>query len=496
MYTLKNGLASLIGIVLVVTMFAPLMTAPAVAGGAAVEGLEMMPRPAQDYMRFIQVNNFKFDPLAETPDIPAFLSYGDRSANEICYYLVQFKGPITPEMKSSLESTGVTILYYVNYNAFVVKASGPALELAKSLPSVRWAGAFEPAYKLSPRLSERYDEMIKNALEKTQGSEGSAGVTVQLARDGSDVKRAQAESESQAPLSFSKTYDRVAATPGRAIDRTEPPHSLAQTLRTTGSCITVDISTFEKSRIPEVLKTVDSLGGTDIKYSLYMGGIIRAEIDRGLVAELAREVGVMWIDRFVQPQLFNDIARWVIQSGDAATYATPIHDHGIWGTGQIVTLGDSGLDYEHDAFEDPSHRLPGTDHRKVTDYYIPPGAIGDSTDNGWNHGTHTSGTVAGDDGVWHVYDGDPTGSNGTVGPHDGEAFDAKVQMQDISTDGYYVNPPPDMHDMWQPAVDRDSWIHSNSWGSAFGDYIEEAVQTDDFIWNNQEFIVVFAAGNA
>jgi len=496
MYGLKNELALLIGIVLVATMFAPLMTAPVVAGGATVEGAEVMPWPAQDYMRYIQVNNFRFDPLAETPNIPSFLSYGDKSADEISYFIVQFNGPITPEMKDSLESTGVKILYYINYNAFVVRASGLTVEQAKDLRSVRWVGAFEPAYKLSPRLSERYDDIVKNALEKMQGFEDSADVTVQLARDGSNAKRTQIESENQASLSISKTYDQIPVASGRVSDRAEPSHSPAQTLRTTGSRITVDISTFEKSRISDVLKSVNSLGGTGIKYSLYMGGLIRAEIDRGVVSELAREVGVMWIDRFVQPQTFNDIARWVIQSGDAVAYSTPVHDHGIWGTGQIVTVGDTGIDYEHDAFEDPANPSPGTDHRKVTDYYIPPNAIGDSTDNGWNHGTHTSGTVAGDDGVWHVYDGNPTGSNGTAGPHDGEAFDAKIQMQDISTDGYYVFPPPDMHDMWQPAVDRDSWVHSNSWGSAFGDYIEEAVQTDDFIWNNQEFIVVFAAGNS
>src|SRR5439155_706566 len=135
---------------------------------------------------------------------------------------------------------------------------------------------------------------------------------------------------------------------------------------------------------------------------------------------------------------------------------------------------------------------------KLTDYYEGCSNNCDLTDNGfYNHGTHTSGSVAGDDGTWHVYDGDPTGSSGTTGPHDGQAFDAFIQMQDLSNDGFYVY-FDNITQLWQMALNRSSFIHSDSWGSVDfqAEYIQEAADTDNFIWNNQDFLVVFAAANA
>src|SRR5207249_942657 len=175
---------------------------------------------------------------------------------------------------------------------------------------------------------------------------------------------------------------------------------------------------------------------------------------------------------------------------------TPVHDHGIYGTGQLVTLGDTGLDFGHPDFADPNHPTPGPDHRKVKDYYSPPCPVGgcNNHDDGINHGTHTSGSIGGDDGVWHVYNGDASGSNGTTGPHDGQAFDASLEMQDLSADGNSIN-FNSVTDLWQMAKDRNSSIHSDSWGSCCNAYIQESADTDQFIWNNQDFLVVFAAGN-
>ncbi len=238
-----------------------------------------------------------------------------------------------------------------------------------------------------------------------------------------------------------------------------------------------------------------ALGGTGISYSSGVSGNVRVELDKSMLGLLARETGIMFIDRFVQPYVYNDLARWVVQSGDTDTFATPVHDHGIHGTGQTVTLGDTGIDYKHPDFWDPNNATPGPDARKLTDYYPACSGNCDDTDNGINHGTHTSGSVGGDDGTWHVYDGDATGSNGTTGPHDGQAFDAWIQVTDMSNDGFFVY-FDSITQVWQRAVDRNSWIHSNSWGSCCGSYIPEAADTDTFIWSNVNFTVVFAAGNS
>src|SRR5207245_7151259 len=217
-------------------------------------------------------------------------------------------------------------------------------------------------------------------------------------------------------------------------------------------------SPVERARAPESMRVASALGGTQLSYPGGASGSVRVELDKNKLGLLARDPAVMFIDRFVQPYVFNDIARWVVQSGNTDTFATPVHDHGIFGTGQTVTLGDTGIDYKHPAFWDPGNTTPGPNARKLTDYYEGCSSNCDLTDNGINHGTHTSGSVAGDDGQWHVYNGDATGSNGSTGPHDGQAFDAFIQMQDLSNDGFGVY-FDSITALWQMAVDRGSFIH-------------------------------------
>ncbi len=458
----------------------------------------IMPRAVPDYMKYITINNFKFDPLAQTPSIPASLRYDTVPRDQQFYYIVQFNGPVTPAMKTMLASTGVTILQYIAYNAFVVRADGPAIDRAAALPVVRWTGVFEPAYKLSPRLSDEFGLIAQRAMERARdGDSLDGGAVTAVGADGMSAKSVRVSDGSAASASsFSAKFD-PSASGSTMASQPSFGGAAAAPSSGTGLRISLEITAFERSRVPEIVGAASALGGTHITYSLGNSGSVRVEVDKGALALLARVTGVLYVDRFVQPYISNDLARWVVQSGDTDTFATPIHDHGIHGTGQTVTLGDTGIDYNHPAFWDPVNKTPGPDARKLTDYYPACTDNCDDTDNGGNHGTHTSGSVGGDDGTWHVYDGDATGSNGTTGPHDGQAFDAWIQMTDMSNDGFFVYFDT-ITDVWQRAVDRDSWIHSDSWGSVDfqAEYIQEAADTDDFIWNNQDFLVVFAAANA
>lgn len=469
----------IVSVILCLLMLSSLVpNLPAAAGSRGAVENPLASDMAPEYSKFIQVNNFRFDPLAEAPNVPSGLSYDQPAPGQKAYFIVQFDRPITDAMKSGLGAAGVELLHYINYNGFIVSADGPSLERAKALSSVRWAGMFEPAYKLSPRLSEQYDQILANAEER--GSVSSPGPASSVGSDILSDSVGTSEASAIDPSRWS----------GKAVSAEQTKVSASPS-----TTIEVLITTFDSSWVDEVSDSVYGLGGNGIMVSYKMWGTVRAIVDRGVLSEIARLPGVMWIDRQSDPHIFNDIARWVIQSSDAASFATPIHDHGIWGTGQVVTLADTGIDYDHAAFYDPSHPTPGPGHRKVTNYYIPAGGWGDGMDNGINHGSHTAGTIGGDDGTWHVYDGDPTGSSGSAGPHDGQAFDATLQMQDVSQDGFGVGAPADMHDLFQPALDNGSWIHSNSWGSYGNQYSTEASQTDDFLWDNQEFIVAFAAGN-
>ena len=92
----------------------------------------IMPRAVPDYMKFVTINNFKFDPLAQTPSIPASLRFDTVPRDQQFYYIVQFNGPVTPAMKAMLASTGVTILQYIAYNAFIVRADGGEFHLREA----------------------------------------------------------------------------------------------------------------------------------------------------------------------------------------------------------------------------------------------------------------------------------------------------------------------------------------------------------------------------
>ncbi len=411
-------------------------------------------RSAQDAAkpRFISLNGYRFDPLKGMPAFPDSLRAQPRGRYEDSYHIVQMSGTITQDMRDGLEGAGAVILHYVPEDAYVVRANEPVMERVRALPFVRWNGLFQPAFKLSPRLDPSMDARLDKAKERRLGRQLSPG------------------------------------------ERTD-----------TRSRLTVSVLAMEPVAAPAVSLALGRAGGRLKGKGRYEGAPERAEISRGSLEALAREPEVLWIDREIPVHPFNDVARWSIQSDDSYTLATPIHDQGITGEGQIITMADTGLDYEHDAFEDPSHSTAGPNHRKVTAYYAPDPNHGDNKDNGTErHGTHVAGSAVGDDGAWGAYDGDGVDSGNpaveSLEPHDGQAFGAKIHVQDISLDPGDIGWVPDPYVLFLAAVDpnRNSWIHTNSWGLYEGTgqwYGMEDRLIDSFVWNNPGFVPLFAAGN-
>jgi len=401
-----------------------------------------------DAARFISINGYSFDPLVREPSISPALRMARPRAGQTAYFIVQFDGPITTPMKRELEGVGTKILHYVPSNAFIVRGDTVAIDRANSLPRVRWTGLFHPAYKLSPGLALEEDQIINEALDELASRRGE--------------RRGKAQ----------------------RIDTTQR--------------VPIRVVSMESGTLDDVDRAVRAAGSTGIQRSNRRSGKIRAEIPRPALERLARESGVLWIERELPEAVNNDIARWVIQRNDNIWYTNPVHARGITGAGQTVTIADSGIDHQHDAFEDTIP--PGPGHRKITAYYVPNTAGGDASDAGDNHGTHVSGSVAGDDGTPQVYDGTPTGSSGAAGPHDGQAFGSFIQVQDVSNDpsGVYVLPPLDFADMYAPAVAAGSFIHTNSWGPfpSTGAYTSAEIETDDFVFTtNEDLLIFWSAGN-
>ena len=102
------------------------------------------------------------------------------------------------------------------------------------------------------------------------------------------------------------------------------------------------------------------------------------------------------------------------------------------------------------------------------------------------HGTHVSGTVAGDR---TPVDGSSTAN--------GMAHKARIFMQDITPGAdNVVYPPDDLGLMFITAYNGGARLHTNSWGNNSRYYGPYAVSTDRFLWDHKEFLALFANGNA
>ena len=72
-------------------------------------------------------------------------------ANEPRLYIIQFKTPITTEIKQILEEKGIRIFDYIPDNAFVVWGTKGQID-SLSLPSLEYKGIFQPAFRVQPDL--------------------------------------------------------------------------------------------------------------------------------------------------------------------------------------------------------------------------------------------------------------------------------------------------------------------------------------------------------
>ncbi|MFO7618618.1 MAG: S8 family serine peptidase [Thermoplasmata archaeon] len=248
----------------------------------------------------------------------------------------------------------------------------------------------------------------------------------------------------------------------------------------------VEITLFAGEPVDDVLPAILSLGAEIRQYADYeIGGMIRAAVPAYLFSEIARLSPVAQIAPYVQPQVYNDVATRVLQSGIASTSgARKIFDQGIHGESQLIMYADTGLYTSHEMFYDASNPI-GASHRKVRDYYA---AGGDLVD-GHGHGTHVGGTIGGDAPTYLSYN-----------LRDGHAYAAKLIHADIGV-GLGLSPSWPYDDVWDPGYALGARISSNSWGSTYDYnpqapyYPSEARVLDNYVSNNPDFLLVWAAGN-
>ncbi len=193
-------------------------------------------------------------------------------------------------------------------------------------------------------------------------------------------------------------------------------------------------------------------------------------------------------------------ATWMVQGGwdgeALRRHMTPIWDQGIMGEGQIVTLGDSGLDVLHCAFVDSRESVaygPGNSnlkHRKVVAYNDE--FTRDRLDQA-GHGSRCGGIVAGTP---------ETADSGsaTANANRGIARNAKLAVYDMGNDpSLNLDGPEDLATTMFPWAFNlvGSSLFSGSFGAtAQGGYSFDSQAVDRYSWANQYWVAFFGAGNS
>jgi hypothetical protein len=275
------------------------------------------------------------------------------------------------------------------------------------------------------------------------------------------------------------------------------------------------------------------------------GSVVDLHATPDQLAAIAAVPAVEWVSLVPETFPLNEEARWVIDTGVrdllAATRSTR-----LTGLGQTAGVADTASNYKpdqngraHIAFRDCdvtgtickeadyTQTAPGTElaqvnavvdnntnHRKMAAFFDY-GATGPEPHDESSHGTHTSGSVAGDAFTPGVADGD-----------DGIAPGARLVHQNLGTPSGGLTIPTDIYDMFAQAyrprdpasVSRtvtttgnpadyispnyvpteDARTHNNSWGSAILGIVptdEQAVAVDRFVWDHEDMTIVVSAGN-
>lgn len=223
--------------------------------------------------------------------------------------------------------------------------------------------------------------------------------------------------------------------------------------------------------------------------------ILKISAERSLIPEIARMPEVMYLEPYLRPVAYNQSAQWVTQTWHQID--RKLWRRNIQGQGQVVNTADTGILTSHDMFRDPAVNITTwgnyPTHRKIIAYLLPTGssaAFGDVAGGSW-HGTHTAGTICGDDSYVSG-----------ISANDGMPLKAKMFFMDIGTSTGGLSVPSDLANLYLPPYNGNAGgaarVSSHSWGSTSGpgSYTTYCVQTDQFMWNYRDMMICYAAGNS
>jgi chitodextrinase len=381
--------------------------------------------------RQILLGTAAFDPVAERPDYQAVGLAGTGAGAATEYAIVQLE-PATPETRAELARLGVRFFGYLPDNAYQVRIPRAAKARVAASAAVRWVGDFEPGFKVHPRLWPSRTGEIRT-VRVLPFADMSVSKTIALLRK---------------------------ANPALSVDR-----------------------------------IVDDRFAQFVEISVPAGAV------DDFIRAASSVDGIRWIEPNDAMQYHNALSSGAIQGNKDGDSGRSIWAHGITGTGQIVAVADSGLDSSMcyfrtfngvDAVTDAS--IADTDepgplfpNNKVIGYWVQEGAT--AYDHPQFHGTHTSGTVAGDNSAHPSSPTDPGFDTA-----DGMAPNAQILFQDNGSAGGLQTGNP--YNMFLQALRGGARVHTNSYGSATnGAYTAYEQVVDRFLFDYDQMSVIFSAGN-
>jgi hypothetical protein len=366
------------------------------------------------------------------------------------FYLVKIEGFTRNQAQvDALTQAGAVLGEYLNINTYVAKIPATAYAAVKALPFVTFIGDYEPAYKISPRIG--FEEIP--VAEATDPSTG------------------------------------------------EPrPWVLEVTLHN-GAYVQDVLNDLARLQIfPEP----DDIISNDAMTYLRLRTVPDA------VPALSMIPGIKFIAEKTYPQLhassaFPATIPMVLQNNGVYTTNTSIGwklwNAGIDGTGQIVTMMDSGLNtkMEHFAQDTLNSGTVGPAHRKVVGYDLFGGGDQCVIDNNaapdGGHGGKTSQHAVGS--ISNMTTNPDTAHTPNVHFDNGIARGAKVYFQDAGNPGTPtgISPPSDLGPSITAAIGKGSFIQNHSWGTPNNTYDALSSNLDTALFNNPNMVVTVSAGN-
>ncbi|MDX2114835.1 MAG: S8 family serine peptidase [Planctomycetota bacterium] len=230
----------------------------------------------------------------------------------------------------------------------------------------------------------------------------------------------------------------------------------------------VDVHVFEDADIDAAAAAIAGLADARVHAVEEASGVrlIRAEMKFADTVLLADFPEVAFVeDAPENVERSNTNTRWIVQSNVSGL--TPLYANGLRGQGQLVGVIDSNLDSNHCSFVDTDPIGPA--HRKIEAYNASLGAV--------THGTHVSGTVAGDAGV----------DDNTRGI----AYQARIVFNTIP-----AQTESGITQRLNQHYTQGARIHTNSWGDdATTAYTGQCRGIDAHTYANEDSLVLFAVTN-